>query len=285
MSLSGSSSNSWIDFVSCYRNVMFRAQGLMLTFILITSACAPTRPRAGETRISETDGMVQVYVPAGTFEMGSATDDPSADEDEKPLHTIFLDSFWIDRTEVTNKMYARCTTVGICTPPAHSYRFLESEYANHPAIGISWVQAQAYCDWAGRRLPTEAEWEKAARGTEGTIYPWGNTLPTIDLLNFDQLINETTPVGMYPKGASPYGALDMAGNAWEWVADGYSPDYYFNSPEENPISESPVNRRVLRGGNWDSNAEGVRAANRFWAFPGRNDTDGFRCAKSDKNVL
>src|SRR3990172_13334961 len=111
-----------------------------------------------------------------------------------------------------------------CVCPAHL--LLESEYADHPAIGISWVQAQAYCEWADKRLPTEAEWEKAARGTNGRIYPWGNLSPGPEFTNFDQQINDTTVVGNYPKGASPYGALDMAGNAWEWVADWYDPEYY-----------------------------------------------------------
>jgi len=221
-----------------------------------------------------------VFVPAGYFEMGSHDDDLHADDDEKPLHKVYLDAYWIDRTEVTNAMYQQCISAEMCTSPAQSKFYSNPEYVNHPIIGVSWDQAKAYCEWADRRLPSEAEWEKAARGKDGRIYPWGNTSPTNEFLNFNQFINETTRVGKYPIGASPYGALDMAGNAWEWISDGYSPDYYFISPEENPISESPVNRRVLRGGNWDSNADGVRAANRFWAYPRRNDTDGFRCAKS-----
>lgn len=213
--------------------------------------------------------------------MGSSADDLRADEDEKPSHEVFLDLFWIDRTEVTNSMYLRCISAGACTTPARTMYYNKSEYAEHPVIGISWLQAQAYCQWAERRLPTEAEWEKAARGTDERIYPWGNSPPNSDLANFNHEVDETAPVGITAEGASPYGALDMAGNAWEWVEDGYQPDFYAHSPKENPLSDSPVNRRVLRGGNWDSNADGIRVTNRFWAFPGRNDTDGFRCANSD----
>lgn len=213
--------------------------------------------------------------------MGSTVDDPSADEDERPSHKVFLDSFWMDRTEVTNVMYIQCISAELCTPPARSIYYTNPEYTNYPVIGVSWVQAQDYCKWAGRRLPTEAEWEKAARGTDSRIYPWGDTPPETELSNFGHQLNQTAPVGTYLKGASPYGVLDMAGNTWEWVEDGYQPEFYSRSIEKNPISDSPVNRRVLRGGNWDSNADGIRVANRFWAFPGRNDTDGFRCAKSD----
>jgi serine/threonine-protein kinase len=256
-------------------------KALLFIFFLFMIGCVPAKPGATEPRISETDGMVQVFIPEGYFTMGSALDNPHADEDEKPSHKVFLDSFWMDRTEVTNAMYLQCLSAEVCTPPARTIFYSKPEYADHPAIGISWVQAQAYCQWAGRRLPTEAEWEKAARGTDGRIYPWGDIAPNAELANFNHQVNETVQVGMYANGASPYGVLDMAGNAWEWVADGYQPDFYSLSPKENPISDSPVNRRVLRGGNWDSNVDGIRVTNRFWAFPGRNDTDGFRCAQSD----
>jgi len=260
----------------------YHKEFVFIVFIAITiMGCVPVKPSAGATRASEIDGMVQVFVPEGYFTMGNATDDPKADEDEIPSHKVFLDAFWIDRTEVTNGMYLHCMEAEVCAPPARSIYYTKPEYADHPVIGISWVQAKAYCTWAERRLPTEAEWEKAARGTDGRIYPWGNTLPETKLSNFGHQFNETLPVGMYPKGASPYGVLDMAGNAWEWVADGYQSDFYSHSPEENPLSDSPVNRRVLRGGNWDSNEDGIRVTNRFWAFPGRNDIDGFRCVKSD----
>lgn len=258
---------------------------LFIFLLLLPAGCGTNQPGAGDVRISEMDGMEMVFVPAGEFEMGTALSDLRSDADEGPLHTIYLDEYWIDRTEVTNAMYNLCIAAGDCTEPAQSQYYLQSEYADHPIIGVSWDQARIYCGWAGRRLPSEAEWEKAARGTDGRLYPWGDSSPAGDLANFNQLVNLTTPVGTYPKGASPYGALDMAGNAWEWTLDGYDPGFYSISPAQNPLSESPVNRRVLRGGNWDSNAEGIRSANRFWAYPGRNDTDGFRCAQTDKNGL
>lgn len=248
--------------------------------IILLTGCSFDRPNAGQVRISEVDGMEMIFIPAGEFGMGSESDDPRADEDELPLHTVYLDAFWIDKSEVTNAMYVKCIGIDACTPPARSTFYSQPAYADHPVLGVSWNQANVYCAWADRRLPSEAEWEKAARGTDERIYPWGNADPTSDLVNFNQNMSETTPVGSYPHGASPYGALDMAGNVWEWTLDGYDIDYYLLSGLENPISESPINRRVLRGGNWNSNADGIRATNRFWAFPGRNDTDGFRCAKS-----
>ena len=254
---------------------------LVVVLLLLQTSCGLNQPRAGEIRVSKVDGMEMVFVPAGEFDMGSALDDLRADADEFPVHQVYVGAFWIDRTEVTNAMYNLCISADACTPPAGTMFYSEQEYANHPIVGVSWDQAQVYCGWASRRLPSEAEWEKAARGTDGRIYPWGNSDPMGELVNFNHLVNETSPVGDYPEGSSPYGALDMAGNAWEWTYDGYDAGYYSISPEQNPISESPVNRRVLRGGNWDSSADGIRSANRFWAFPGRNDTDGFRCAKSD----
>ena len=213
--------------------------------------------------------------------MGSEGNDPIADDDEKPAHTIYLDAFWMDQTEVTNMMYSDCVAAGRCTPPVHSVRYGKSEYATHPVLGVAWTQAESYCMWAARRLPTEAEWEKAARGTDHRVYPWGNTPPNDKLLNYDQQINDTKAVGSYPKGASPYGIYDMAGNLWEWVSDWYDPQYYLHSPASNPPGGIEGNLRVLRGGNRESSSKNVRVTERYWAFPGRNDTDGFRCAQSN----
>ena len=224
--------------------------------------------------------MAMVFVPAGAFRMGSGEADPDAEVDEKPQHDVVLDAFWIDRTEVTNAMYARCVQAGACTAPMHSSRYGLATHAGHPVTGVTWFQAQEYCAWAGRRLPTEAEWEKAARGPDGRLFPWGDGAPGSSLLNFDGQVGDTTTVGSYPAGASPYGVLDMAGNVWEWTADWYARDYYADSPQANPPGPASGNLRVLRGGAWGVDAGAVRAANRFWAFPGRNDFDGFRCARS-----
>lgn len=249
-----------------------------LLFVII--ACQPKSPQAGSTMTSPVDGAVMVYVPAGEFLMGSAGSDSEADRDETPQHVVYLDAFWIDRTEVTNDMYRQCVQAGGCTEPSHSRRYALDGYGNHPALGISWRQAFEYCAWAGRRLPTEAEWEKAARGTDSRLYPWGNEAPDASRLNFDHIVNDTTEVGSYPSGASPFGALDMAGNVWEWTADGYDENYYSNSPRENPTGGTSVNQKVLRGGSWNTQAHNVRVTNRFWGYPDRNDTDGFRCALS-----
>jgi formylglycine-generating enzyme required for sulfatase activity len=252
-----------------------------ISLLVLVAACQSPAPPAGATRTFGADDASLVYIPAGEFIMGSAEKDAAADPDEKPQHTVYVDAFWIDRTEVTNDMYRQCVRSGECSEPAHSRRYHSAAHANHPALGISWDQAVQYCAWAGRRLPTEAEWEKAARGTDGRLYPWGMEAPEASRLNFNHLVDDTAAVGNYPDGASPYGVLDMAGNVWEWVLDGYDEEYYAASPERNPGGGTSVNQRVLRGGSWSSEAHNVRLSNRFWAFPGRNDTDGFRCAWSD----
>ena len=242
-----------------------------------------------------------VYVPEGEFLMGSADSDADASSDEKPQHTVYLDAYWIDKTEVTNAMYALCVQAGVCSPPSstgsstRSSYYGDPQYDNYPVINVSWNDATAYCEWAGGRLPTEAEWEKAARGTDGRVYPWGNENVAGNLLNFcdsncqydwaDKTVDDgyadTAPVGSYPDGASPYGALDMAGNVWEWVNDWYGSSYYGNSPSENPAGPSSGDARVLRGGSWYFYVSSVRAAGRGGYEPALRVIDfGFRCSLS-----
>jgi eukaryotic-like serine/threonine-protein kinase len=248
-------------------------------FALLLMACAmpavTATPTTPSPLVSEQDGVTLLYVPAGEFVMGS--DDANADEDERPAHPVYLDAYWIDQTEVTNERFGRCVEAGACDPIARP-REDAAELPDQPVEGATWLQAVDYCAWVGRRLPTEAEWEKAARGTDGRLYPWGNDVPATPISNYDSLIDDVTEVGRYPEAASPYGVLDMTGNVWEWTADWYGEDYYVESPRENPTGPEAGVLRVLRGGAWNNLVQVVRATNRFWAFPGRNDFDGFRCA-------
>jgi formylglycine-generating enzyme required for sulfatase activity len=237
----------------------------------------------GSTSVRSADGMVMVYVPAGEFSMGST----SGYADEQPVHSVTLDTYWIDKTEVTNAMYALCVQARACQPPGNyesSSRtpyYGNSQYGDFPVIYVTWNQADTYCNWAGSRLPTEAEWEKAARGTDERTYPWGNNNPSDRLLNFNWNVMDTTVVGNYPSGASPYGAQDMAGNVCEWVNDWYSDTYYSQSPAINPTGPSSGQYRVLRGGAWDNIVDYFRSTYRLWVETdgGSNDV-GFRCVLS-----
>jgi serine/threonine-protein kinase len=238
----------------------------------------------GSTMISPIDGMEMVYVPAGEFIMGSRGGAGESDED--PQHTVYLDAYWIDKTEVTNTMYKQCVDEGVCTIPdslyshTHISYYGDSIFADYPVIYVDWFQAKAYCEWAGRSLPTEAQWEKAARGENGATYPWRNSSPDSTLANYNDNIGDTTEVGMYEAGASPYGALDMAGNVYEWTADWYEADYYYsNNSQSNP--SGPVNGvyRVLRDGSWYSSGFDIRSANRNADDPADSYREiGFRCA-------
>jgi formylglycine-generating enzyme required for sulfatase activity len=248
-----------------------------------------------------------VPVPAGTFTMGS--DDGYADE--KPQHQVKMSAFCIDRTELTVAAYRRCTKEKRgalqCTVPNTGgfCNWDKTDRDAHPINCVSWIQADAYCKWASAYLPSEAQWEYAARGTDGRKYPWGNELPGPSLLNAcgsecaaahpgwhtmykgDDKWPETAPVGTYPAGASPFGALDMAGNVWEWVADWYAsyPTEGKSIPEDpKGPDKSPESRQVTRGGGWDDIvASGVRAADRSWNdVSNRVDFVGFRCARGQK---
>jgi len=244
----------------------------------------------GSTQTMSKDGMVMVYVPAGEFSMGSADSDSQAQSNEKPQHKVYLDAFWIDRSEVTNWMYALCVQVGACREPLltrsfyrHTY-YDDEQFKDYPVIFVGWDDAKTYCKWAGRRLPTEAEWEKAARGTDGRSYPWGESIDCTKANYQDGkegCVGDTAQVGSYPKGASPYGALDMAGNVWEWVEDYYGESYYENSPERNPTGPEEGDAHVLRGGSWNYFMAYSRCAFRFQNTANYRFADvGFRCALS-----
>jgi formylglycine-generating enzyme required for sulfatase activity len=235
----------------------------------------------GSTMIGE-DGATLAYVPAGEFTMGS-----EAYPEEMPIHTVYLEAFWIDQTEVTNGMYIKCVITGICQEPlastsrTHSNYYGNSEFDNYPVAAVKWNMAKAYCEWAGRRLPTETEWEKAARGIDGRIYPWGNDLPNNNLLNYNSNVGDTTEIRKYPDGKSIYGAYDMAGNVWEWVNDWYAEAYYQNSPFSNPPGPDSGSERVMRGGSWEGLDISVRSVSRGYFNPEKSTSKyGFRCARS-----
>ena len=248
---------------------------------------APERPtdtpipdlRPELAMVSDKDGMQLLFVTAGEFLMGTLPEDPQASDDsEKPQHTVYLDAFFIDETEVSNAMYAICVKAGECQPPSQTSYFSDPTVANHPVFWVSWSDAKDYCAWAGRQLPTEAQWEKAARGAEGHTYSWGEGIDR-SLANYGGTVNRTTPVDSYPSGASPFGALNMAGNVWEWVADWFDPKYYSYSPASNPTGPDRGDHRVKRGGAWYSDAQSVRAANRDHIGPTYQAKNiGFRCA-------
>ncbi len=185
--------------------------------------------------------MTMMYVPAGEFTMGYG----EGYGDERPSRQVTLDAYWIDKTEVTTGQYALCVAAGRCK----RLKLLQPS-EDSPVVNAEWKDADAYCSTMGARLPTEAEWEKAARGVDGRIYPWGGDMDNTKLSKFTW-DNKMPAVGGYPQGASPYGVLDMAGGAFEWVADWYAPTYYAESPDSNPQGPSSGKQHVIRGGWWE----------------------------------
>ncbi len=234
----------------------------------------PTLPEAESPRVRALDGMTMVHVPAGDFLMG---DDASAFAPEKPAHWVTLDAYWIDRTEVTNAQYRACVDAGPCTEP----RMWWNEDLNGDAqpVLVPWASAEAYCAWVGARLPTEAEWEKAVRGTDGRIWPWGDEFEDnrANLSGEEDGYRGTAPVGSFPDDVSPYGLLDAAGNAAEWVSDWFDAAYYARSPGENPQGPAGGDQKVHRApiANAGGGPEKCRCTARYGVDP--NWEYGFRC--------
>jgi formylglycine-generating enzyme required for sulfatase activity len=265
---------------------------------------APPNLEIGSTMVNPADGSQMVYVPEGEFIMGS---DPGGGPyyygAESPSHEVYLDAFWIYQTEVTNQQFSqfvnetgylstviergwghahdgsqwtKTTGANWKAPGGPGSSIVGKE--NHPVVQISWFDANAYCQWANGRLPTEAEWEKAARGTDGRLYPYGNTTPTCNIANFLGCVGGTMPVGSYPNGISPYGALDMLGNVWEWVEDWFQNHYYQISPDDNPPGPASGSEKVFRGGSWSNSLKYLNLVYRNRHIPqDSHGLVGFRC--------
>jgi formylglycine-generating enzyme required for sulfatase activity len=283
------------------RTVTSTATAAPIAATRLSTSPPSATPEAG-LRISPVDGMTQLRVPAGTVTMGGV--DVYAEGDELPAHVVHIAAFWIDQVEVTNAMYQLCVQATGCTPPARAQSenrtsyFDNPDFRDYPVINVNWEQATAYCNWAGRRLPTEAQWERAARGDDLRTYPWGDAAPDQTRVNFNNRVGDTSRVGSYAAGASPFGALDMAGNVWEWVADLYKANYYALSPDANPEGPEPspgLFERVIRGGSFQDARVNIRLSNRGRAAgpnpalasqdPARggqsSQKTGVRCAQGD----
>lgn len=252
-------------------------------------------------RFSSVDGMPQVYIPAGTLHMGGY--DIRAAPDEFPSHDVTIDAFWMDQLEVTNAMYQLCVKAGQCLPPQNfaSQRrndyYDNTEFKDYPVVYVAWIQAVTYCEWAGRRLPTEAEWERAGRGDDLRTFPWGEDKPDERFANFNFIVKDTSRVGSYPLGASPFGVLDVAGNVAEWTNDFYRSNYYQSSMDTNPqgpLTNSGLNR-VVRGGSLGDAEINIRVSKRSSVLGSNlraqkgspeflgdfSPRIGFRCAQDD----
>jgi formylglycine-generating enzyme required for sulfatase activity len=257
----------------------------------------PTEPDTSQPEPDEqdivrpVDGQIMIPIPAGEFIMGA--DKAPALPNERPQRSVTLDAYYIDQTEITNAQYRLCVAAEVCSEPRS---FASADYVagyagdDRPVVGVTWDQARVYCEWAEVRLPTEAEWEKAARGTDGRPYPWGSDRPDGSQANMsgeDDPYEQTSPVGAFPASASPYGVLDMTGNAREWVADWYQKDYYASAPSSNPPGpdSGELDMRVSRGGSFAEAAHHSRTSDRM---PQKADLQpqappfmlGFRCATS-----
>lgn len=263
------------------------------------TAFNPT-PTSLPDQIIDDKGIPMLLVPAGEFTMGS----DNLDEEERPVHQVYLDAFYMDKYEVTNHQYKKCVNAGACEPPSktgsytRSSYFGNSQYDDYPVNFVDWYQATSYCNWRGARLPTEAEWEKSARGTDARSFPWGSNFQCQNG-NFDDEIRlrdeffipggpncdgyeDTAPVGVFENGKSPFEIYDLSGNVWEWVSDWYAENYFTESPYKNPQGPSSGELRVLKGGSWGNyDIHSVHAATRSKSEPtSEYYVIGFRCTLS-----
>ena len=285
----------WVALAVLLLGGCFVILPLLFAFGVLSTPAAAPAPTAAAIRPSPTasaaippytrpaDGMTMLYVPGAAFTMGSA------DTTNATPHQVTLSPYWIDQTDVTNAEYAKCVAAGGCTEPSdkssqtRSSYYGNSQFDNFPVIHVNWSQANSYCAWAGKAsnvavgLPSEAQWELAALGTDGRIYPWGNTIDP-SYANYNG--NDTTEVCSYPKGVSPYGACDMAGNVWQWTADWYAA--YGASPVSNPSGPTSGTYRMMRGSPWNLDINNSRSASRSYYVGSSysNLLNGFRCARS-----
>ncbi|MFZ1041762.1 MAG: SUMF1/EgtB/PvdO family nonheme iron enzyme [Anaerolineales bacterium] len=261
---------------------------------LVFASSTPTRavtatPGSSSLTTTADQSASIILVPAGNFVMGS----DNGNTDEQPVHTVYLNAFYIDKYEVTNASYKSCVDANECAFPKffnsnlRTTYYGDARYDDFPVIGVTWDMAKAYCAWRSARLLTEAEWEKAARGTDGRMYPWGEGIDQTRA-NYNSSSNpnyagDTSAVNAYPTGVSPYGVFDMAGNVWEWVADIYGADYYasLTLPVANPLGPTTGLYHVVKGGSWDSSEFSLRSAGRGFYDPSNaNIYIGFRCARN-----
>ena len=264
---------------------------LLLVGGLVLAAPPAANPRELPKTVTGKDGAPMSLIPFGEFLMGTSLSNRDGGRDEYPERRISLDAFYMDIYEVTNGRYLEFVKATGHRIPEHPRdktltlwqgNSVADIFKDHPVINVDWFDADAYCTWAGKRLPTEAEWERAARGTTGRRFPWGNAEPTRKLANY---LNQwrhgagLEPVGGHPQGASPEGVQDLEGNVWEWVADWYDARYYETGPSQNPKGPPAGTRKVIRGSGWESEAPLLRSAHRLNSDPyNRNHSLGFRCA-------
>ena len=253
------------------------------------------------SQVREKDGATIIWIPEGPFTMGCDFNHNAGFEcvyDELPLHTVYTSAYYIDKYEVTNGQYMGCVAAGFCEEPVYKHSLTresyygEPDFHDFPIIAITWFEANDYCHWVGGRLPTEAEWEKAAKGTRSKAFPWGDQMPDCDLANsYDNrtaqfCVGDTAKIGSYPAGASTYGVLDMAGNVWEWVNDWYSPEYYRYSPLNDPEGIETGSDKVIRGGGYDYSWGKLRIPYRSNHHPNqRHLSFGFRCVNPNINEI